>query len=238
MMLMRLTWAGEQVNVGGQMGVRAAATEATGRRILDAASALFGEQLYDQVPLAAVAARAGVTVQTVIRRFGSKEELYHAVARHRSTLIRSARDAATPGDVASAIEVLVAGYDRWGDEILHLLAQEGRSTVIADVLADGRRFHHNWLARVFAPQLGRIGDGPAREHELAKLAAVTDLYAWKVLRRDLGLTEEQTRAAITETVTALLGAVHNGADGQSAAQTPGPPGVQPGGDSAAGFELG
>lgn len=186
------------------MGVRAAATEATGRRILDAAAALFGEQLYDQVPLAAVAARAGVTVQTVIRRFGSKEELYHAVARHRSARIRSARDAAIPGDVATAIELLVAGYERWGDEILHLLAQEGRSPVIAEVLADGRRFHRDWLARVFAPQLARIGDGPAREQELAKLAAVTDLYAWKVLRRDLGLTEERTRAAITEIVTALL----------------------------------
>ena len=126
------------------------------------------------------------------------------MARYRSARIRSARDVAIPGDVATAIELLVAGYERWGDEILHLLAQEGRSPVIAEVLADGRRFHRDWLARVFAPQLARIGDGPAREQELAKLAAVTDLYAWKVLRRDLGLTEERTRAAITEIVTALL----------------------------------
>jgi AcrR family transcriptional regulator len=81
-----------------RMDRRARAVEETGRRILDAAFAAFGEDLYDQVSLQHVAARAGVTVQTVIRRFGSKDELYAALARWRSEQIRTARDATPVGD--------------------------------------------------------------------------------------------------------------------------------------------
>lgn len=189
------------------MGVRAAATEATAQRILESASALFGDQLYDQVPLTAVAAGAGVTVQTVIRRFGSKEQLYLAVARDRSVQLRGARDAAVVGDAAGAVELLVAGYERWGEEILHLLSQERRSAVIADVLDGARRYHRDWIARVFAPQLAQIGHAAGRQHELAKLVSATDLYAWKVLRQDLGCGADQTRVAITEIVAALTAAM-------------------------------
>jgi AcrR family transcriptional regulator len=187
---------------GQDVGARAAATEATAVRILDAAAALFGEQMYDHVTLSAVAAGAGVTVQTVIRRFGSKEELFSAVARRRSIALRSARDEAPVGDTIRAVELLLAGYERWGAEILHLLAQERRSPVIAALLDEARRFHRDWVARVFAPLLSRI-DPARQQHELAKLVAVTDLYAWKVLRQDTGLSAEDTRAAIREMVEAL-----------------------------------
>jgi AcrR family transcriptional regulator len=54
------------------MSARAEAAEATGERILDAALELFGERPTDQIPLDEVASRAGVSVQTVIRRFGGK----------------------------------------------------------------------------------------------------------------------------------------------------------------------
>jgi AcrR family transcriptional regulator len=190
---------------GQGVGVRAAATEATAARIVEAASRLFGEQLFDQVTLTAVARDAGVTVQTVIRRFGSKEELFSEVARRRSVELRSARDEAPVGDTTGAVALLLAGYERWGPEILHLLAQERRNPVIAGLLDEARRFHRDWIARVFAPQLACI-DARDRRHELAKLVAVTDLYTWKVLRHDMGLDAEHTRTAIrqlAEAVTAV-----------------------------------
>lgn len=190
-------------NVQGT-GVRAAATEATAQRILDSASDLFGESPFAQVTLAAVADDAGVTVQTVIRRFGSKERLFSAVARRRSIALRTARDEAIVGDVADAVAVLVEGYERWGAEVLQLLAQERQSPVIAQILVDARRFHRDWVARMFAPQLDRT-DGATRGHELAKLVAVTDLYTWKVLRHDSGLDADQARTALTEMVEALTG---------------------------------
>ena len=191
---------------GRGYGVREAATAATGLRILDAASTLFGEQLFDQVTLFAVADRAGVTVQTVIRRFGSKDQLYLAVARRRSVELRRARDEAIVGDLAGAVELLVAGYERWGTEILHLLTQERRSPVIVEILNDARRFHRDWVARVFAPQLA-LASEPQRRHELAKLVAATDLYAWKVLRQDMSLDADQTRAAITEIAAAITAGI-------------------------------
>jgi hypothetical protein len=64
-----------------RMRARAWAAEATARAITAAARALFAERAYDEVSLPAIADRAAVTVQTVLRRFGSKEELFAAAAR-------------------------------------------------------------------------------------------------------------------------------------------------------------
>jgi AcrR family transcriptional regulator len=69
------------------MVARAKAAEATRGKILESARELFAELPYDRVSLDAVAARAGVTVQTVLRRFGSKEDLLAAVAAWRSARI-------------------------------------------------------------------------------------------------------------------------------------------------------
>ena len=55
------------------MELRAAAAEATRERILSAAADVFLEGWYDDVTIAAIAKRAGVSGQTVINHFGSKE---------------------------------------------------------------------------------------------------------------------------------------------------------------------
>ena len=177
------------------MVARAEAAEATRARILEAARRLFGELPYDQVALGGVAQRAGVTVQTVIRRFGSKERLFAAVAAWRATRIRGERDAAQAGDVVGAIRTLVDSYEHWGDEVLHLLAQEQRSSAIREVIGSGRRYHHAWVRRVFEPMLRGLAPDQ-RERRLAQLIAVTDVYAWKVLRRDLGLSRDEAEAAL------------------------------------------
>src|ERR687886_3118575 len=109
-----------------RMVARADAAQATARAIVAAARRLFAEQPYDEVSLTAVAAQAGVTVQTVLRRFGAKDKLFAAAARERSEEIRAEREAGTPGDVSD----LVAHYERWGDEQLHLIAHEARTPAI------------------------------------------------------------------------------------------------------------
>lgn len=58
---------------------RAEAERATGEAILDAAFAAFGNEPFDRVTLQRIAEESGVAVQTVIRRFGSKEELFEAL---------------------------------------------------------------------------------------------------------------------------------------------------------------
>ena len=78
------------MNTGGSQGLRqrpyrmrarAQAAQATAQAIIAAARVLFAERPYDQVSLPVIAERAGVTVQTVLRRFGSKEELFAAAAQ-------------------------------------------------------------------------------------------------------------------------------------------------------------
>lgn len=184
------------------MVARADATEATGERILAAARQLFGELLYDQVSLRAVADRASVTVQTVIRRFGSKESLFAAVAQWRSGEIRDQRDAAPAGDVPAATRVLVDSYERWGDEQLHLLAQERRTEALGAAVASGRRYHRAWVERVFAPSLRGL-PAQQRKRRAAELVAVTDLYTWRIFRRDLGLSREETETAVRDLVERL-----------------------------------
>jgi AcrR family transcriptional regulator len=60
------------------------AAKATAEAIIAAARLLFARLPYDEVSLPEVAKQAGVTVQTVLRRFGSKDKLFAAAARERS----------------------------------------------------------------------------------------------------------------------------------------------------------
>ena len=182
-----------------RMRARAQAAEATAAAIIAAARVLFAERAYDEVSLPAIAERAGVTVQTVLRRFGSKEELFAAAACERSDQIRADREAAPAGDVWH----LVMHYERWGDEQAHLLAQEARVPAIRAITDAGRRYHRDWIARAYAPALTKLPP-TTRRRKLAQLTVVTDLATWRLLRHEFGLSQDQTAAAIGELVHACL----------------------------------
>ena len=187
-----------------RMKVRAAANEEMGQRILEAAQQIFGELLYDQVSLQAVADRAGVGVQTVIRHFTSKEQLLAAVVQWTSRQIRAERDQAPIGDVSGAVRNLIDSYERWGDHVLNRLAQEQRTPALREATDAGHRYHHAWVERSFGPL---VASGPTSEHKqrLAQLVAVTDLYVWKVLRHDLGLSRDETEMAVRDLITRITG---------------------------------
>jgi AcrR family transcriptional regulator len=185
-----------------RMSARAAAAEATGARILQAAADAFGAAAYDQVSLEEIAAEAMVAVRTVVRRFGSKEQLFAEVAKRRGALIRAARNEAVAGDAAGAIRILVASYEQWGDSTLNFLAQENRAGPIGELVRPARRFHHAWVERVFGPLLGP--DPQAARGRLAGLKAVTDIYTWKVLRRDIGLSRREVEETVLDLVERIV----------------------------------
>ncbi len=85
---------------------------------------------------------------------------------------------------------------------MHLLAQEAAVPVIRDVTDAGRALHVEWVERTFAPWL--VGLDAARQRRLAQLVALMDVYVWKVLRRDRGLSKVETEFAMREMVSALL----------------------------------
>ena len=187
-----------------RMRARAEAAAETGRRILEATIELHSERFFDQVSLEDIAERAGVTVRTVIRRFGSKERLIEAAAEEGERRVTHQRYQAPIGDIEGAINNLVDHYEEWGDTALRLLAQEERLAAFRSITDAGRAFHYEWVERTFAPLLAKR-TGEERRRLLAELVAVCDVYFWKLLRRDLGLSREQTELAIRETILALKG---------------------------------
>jgi AcrR family transcriptional regulator len=188
-----------------QMRARAEATAETGRRILGAVIELHTERFFDQVSLEDIAERAGVTVQTVIRRFGNKERLIEAATEMANKQVVRQRDQAPVGDIEGAVKNLLDHYEEWGDGVLRLLAQEERVPAFRSVTDAGRALHYQWVERTFAPLLAER-TGKARRRLLAELIVICDVYFWKLLRRDLGLSREQTDLAIRETILALKGA--------------------------------
>jgi AcrR family transcriptional regulator len=186
-----------------QMATRARAAAATRSSIAGAWLALSHELDYDEIMLDVVAARAGVTAQTVIRHFGSKEELFITVAREVAAEEEARRAESPIGDVARAVQAVVGHYERIGDIVLRLLGQENRFLAIREMTDEGRRIHYEWIERAFAPFLAD-SKGAERRRRRAQLIALTDVYTWKLLRRDLGLSRRQTQAAMAEMVNALL----------------------------------
>ena len=175
------------------MSARRAAAEATRSRILDAAAQAFITHWFDEVTIQAVAADAGVSGQTVLNHFGDKETLFAAAAGRLSEQIGSRRGEAPPGDVDAAIDALVHDYEVTGDGVIRALALEERVPSLRPLLAQGRDFHRAWVERTFD-----------RPDLVVELVVATDVYAWKLLRRDQGLSRYATRDAMHRIVLALL----------------------------------
>jgi AcrR family transcriptional regulator len=183
------------------MRARADAAEATRLAILDALVGLAGERMLSEIGLDDVAARAGVSVQTVLRRFGSRAELFEHAYRHgREQIVLERR--APAGDVAAAMGVLAEHYERHGRASLLFLAQEDREPMAAQITAEGRALHRAWVQEVFEPFLPDAGG--KREEAVDLLVVACDVYTWKLLRLDRGLSRTQTMRRMQRLVRTLL----------------------------------
>ena len=119
------------------MTARAEEAERTRLRILDAAVALATRRLLAEISLDDIATEAGVSVQTLMRRFGSRAGLIEAAAAHASAEVSAERQ--TPvGDVAAAVDVVVDHYEQRGNGVILLLAQEGSDPQVRRITDDGR----------------------------------------------------------------------------------------------------
>ena len=185
------------------MTKRAESTTATKARILDAAAAAFeaGTSIAG-ITLDAVADRAGVSVQTVLRHFGDKDKLFTATAERQAARVAAERSAAVPGDLVGTLANLAAHYERDGNLALRLLAEESSSPFMAAVTANGRSYHRSWCEQVFGPFLAGLDDAE-RTRRLAQFVAVCDVYVWKLLRQDAGLGREAYIQAVLELLEPL-----------------------------------
>jgi AcrR family transcriptional regulator len=185
-----------------RMQARAAATEATRQKILDAAEAAYDELPLDAITLAAVAKRAEVSVQTVLRHFESRDGLFLATLVRLSQQMAGDRDVEPGADVGEVVGVLVDHYERFGDKVLRTLSQENHVPTLRVLTDFGRTYHLDWCEKAFAPALKGLR-GSHRKRRAYQLVALTDIYTWKILRRDRKLSVEQTKLATREMIEAL-----------------------------------
>lgn len=156
-----------------------------------------------RVPLADIAARAGVSERTVLRHFGSRDGLVAAAIREGTVRDEAERFAAPAGDVAGAVASLIAHYESHGDWMMRLLAEEGADRQIDEILDNGRAVHRRWVAEKLGPLLEELSES-ARRRRLAQLAAVCDVYTWKLMRRDGRLGPADTERSIRELIEAVV----------------------------------
>ena len=191
---------------------RAEAQERTRETLLQAAAEEVEKDRWTQTSLESVAERAGVTKQTALRHFGSKQGLLDAVISRTTSTVVKERDQAPIGDIAGAVANLVRHYERYGDIVVRMLPyRDAVVRVIGNehlgslrrVVDRGHEVHEDWVLRTFAPQLEGL-EPSARRRRLAQLVAICDVYVWKVLRRDLDLDVDQVEATLVEMLERLL----------------------------------
>lgn len=176
------------------MQTRAVAVTATRTALMQAALDLHRERWADEITLEELAERAGTTVQTLLRHFGSRDGLLAATAGWASDRVDRERATVTAGDAAGAAAAVCAEYEAYGDDVLRLLHQEERVPFLAPFVERGRVFHREWVGR-------SLPADDRRRH--AQLVVATDVYTWKLLRRDSGLSAAETELAICELIQAI-----------------------------------
>ena len=185
-----------------QKRARAEAEQATIDSILTSAFSAFVREPFDRVTLQSIAEHSGVTVQTVIRHFGSKEKLFETLAEREAPRILARREADGAAGLPAAVEALLSHYEEDADMVLNFIAQEHLFEPVRRVVEMGRRVHREWVETHCADILAGA-EGVERERLIHAAFAVTDLGTWKLLRREIGLAKREVAAVMIELLNGL-----------------------------------
>jgi len=167
------------------MRARQQAKDATRDAIVNAAIDAFQAERTFSITLPAVAERADVTVKTVLRHFGNRESLIDVAWQRLFDDIRAEREP-PPDDPATALDVLIEHYERRGTMVLTTLASEDHDPRAKRMNSAGRSGHRAWVEQVFG---ARLPEHPVeRSRVVDVLVVATDVYTWKLLRHDRGLS--------------------------------------------------
>ena len=180
---------------------RAAAAQQTRERIMRATVELFMTVSdWDDITIPRIAEAAGVSPQTVVLHFKTKDALVEATCQWwspRETELRAVES----GDPLEAAKRICERYTALGPPSLRVLALEERVPAVRPIVEHGRASHRSWVERTFRRQLGT---GAARERRIMALVVAYDVYTWDVLSRQL------SRDDVVHTMAALARGVLEG----------------------------
>lgn len=155
------------------------------------------------VTLEDIAREAGLTVRTILRRFGSRDGVLESAFVQLRQDIDAARPATPPGGIEAALSALLEHYEAIGDLNIRALEEEDQLPSLQALLEIARGVHRGWLRHIFGPHLAVLSPAE-REQRITALYAATDVYLWKLLRRDLQLSRKETAATFLRLVHGVL----------------------------------
>jgi AcrR family transcriptional regulator len=177
----------------------------TREALLEAAIDEFYADRWSKISLEALAARAGVTKQTLLRHFGSKEGLLIQALVRGAAQVLDERWSAPVGDIDGAIENLLDHYELWGRRARQIGAWQDAPSVLAKLSQAGRQLHYQWVDFAFAPQLEGL-DGANHARRRAELIVICDVQTWWILAHDLELPRAEIKAILIGMIDRTLGA--------------------------------
>ena len=171
--------------------------------MFDAAAGLLRRRLRVDIRLEDVASGAGVSVQTVLRVAGSKAELFRVAFEQILAEMAEQLSDADPGDVDAAVRTWFEHYEQFGDVVLRSLAEE-TDPAVGPILEVGRAKHRGRVEHLFGP---RLAGRPALERAQAidALVCASDVYTWKLLRRDFGRSRADAEATMRLMIESIVG---------------------------------
>lgn len=182
---------------------RERAQQHTRDALLDAADDEFDKGGWQKASLEAIAKRAGVTKQTLLRHFGSKDGLLLQALMRGGAQVLEQRWNAPAGDVEGAVDNLLDHYETWGERALRIGAWQSGPAMLAMLSKAARQVHYDWVEYAFAPWLEHL-DGKGRARRRAALIALCDVQTWWILSHDLGLERSEVHAILTDLIERLI----------------------------------
>jgi AcrR family transcriptional regulator len=180
------------------------ARERTREALLDAADEEFYEDRWQKTSLEVLAAKAGVTKQTLLRHFDSKDGLLLNALIRGYAEVHDQRWSAPRGEVAGAVENLLEHYDAWGERSMRIGSWLNGPAMLAKLSQAARQVHYDWVEYAFGPQLEGL-DEQARARRRAALIALCDVHTWWLLSHDLGLERPELYATLIDAIEGVIG---------------------------------
>jgi AcrR family transcriptional regulator len=155
-----------------------------------------------------IAGRAGVSERTLFQHFPDREALFQGAALAQAERIAPLVEPlpATSAPVEKRVRAFVAQRARLLERVTPVrraaLLMEPASETIAGWLAAVRQGAAAEVEELFAPELEGRED---RAELLASLVAAAAWPTWESLRAHQGLSPERAEAALSRTISALLG---------------------------------
>ncbi len=184
------------------MRKRAASAAETRRRLIEATVALHGERGVLATRPADIAARADVALTTYYKHFPSLDDLVRACGGRLCEMLPPPDPARLAGvrrpeQIAAMVRTLFDDYElreRW----LHVARAEERAVPALQHSMSAQRATRDAFVQA---ALGESGD---QRQTAGVVAALVDFWAWRTLRREVGLSQAEAIRAVTVAVQRLV----------------------------------